>query len=132
MKRGKLSIDANYVVLLNAQLTARNKLVIKQLSLGDKVAKSTASLPVTLAVDLLADRNGVIDLDLPFGRSRSMIRDSAQEPGRQNASKRGRVPAMENFLTISPLNIRILGKKSAKNRPLRDICSRRSFCRPGS
>ena len=78
IKRGKLSIDANYVVLLNAQLTARIKLVIKQLSLGDKVAKSTASLPVTLAVDLLADRNGVIDLDLPFGRS---LNDPQFSPG---------------------------------------------------
>ena len=69
IKRCKLSDDVNYVVLLHAQLTARNKMVINQLSFGDKVAGSTASLPVKVAVALLADRNGVIDLDLPFGGS---------------------------------------------------------------
>ena len=69
IERGKLSMDVNYVVLPNGQLTARNKLVLNQLSFGDKVAGSTASLPVKLAVALLADRNGVIDLDLPISGS---------------------------------------------------------------
>ena len=69
IERGKLSVDVNYVVLPNGQLTAKNKLVLNQLSFGDKVAGSTASLPVKLAVALLADRNGVIDLDLPISGS---------------------------------------------------------------
>ena len=69
IERGKLSMDVNYVVLPSGQLTARNKLVLNQLSFGDKAEGSTASLPVKLAVALLADRNGVIDLDLPISGS---------------------------------------------------------------
>jgi len=57
------------VVLPDGRLTATNKLVLNQLSFGDKVEGSTASLPVKLAVALLADRNGVIDLDLPISGS---------------------------------------------------------------
>ncbi|HAL40340.1 MAG TPA: hypothetical protein DCP03_20470, partial [Polaromonas sp.] len=69
IKRGKLSVDVNYVVLPNGQLTASNKLTLNQLSFGDKVEGSTASLPVKLAVALLADRNGLINLDLPVSGS---------------------------------------------------------------
>lgn len=69
IERGKLSVDVNYVVLPDGRLTASNKLVLNQLSFGDKVQGSTASLPVKLAVALLADRNGVIDLDLPINGS---------------------------------------------------------------
>lgn len=69
INRGKLSLDVNYVVLPDGRLTATNKLVLNQLSFGDKVEGSTASLPVKLAVALLADRNGVIDLDLPISGS---------------------------------------------------------------
>ena len=67
--RGKMSVDVNYVVLPNGQLTGKNKLVLNQLSFGDKVDGAPASLPVKLAVALLADRNGVIDLDLPISGS---------------------------------------------------------------
>lgn len=67
--RGKLSVDVNYVVRPDGQLTASNKLVLNQLSFGDKVEGSTASLPVKLAVALLADRHGVIDIDLPISGS---------------------------------------------------------------
>ncbi|MES2686403.1 MAG: DUF748 domain-containing protein [Pseudomonadota bacterium] len=69
INRGKLSVDVNYVVRPDGQLTARNKVVLNQLSFGDKVEGSTASLPVKLAVALLADRNGVIDIDLPISGS---------------------------------------------------------------
>jgi hypothetical protein len=69
IERGKMSVDVNYVVLPDGRLTASNKLVLNQLSFGDKVQGSTASLPVKLAVALLADRNGVIDLDLPISGS---------------------------------------------------------------
>ena len=67
--RGKMSVDVNYVVLPNGQLTAKNKLVLNQLSFGDKVEGAPASLPVKLAAALLADLNGVIDLDLPISGS---------------------------------------------------------------
>ena len=67
--RGKLDVDVAYLVQPDGRLTASNKVVLNQLSFGDKVAGSTASLPVKLAVALLADRNGVIDLDLPISGS---------------------------------------------------------------
>ena len=67
--RGKMSVDVNYLVQPDGKLTAKNKLVLNQLSFGDKVEGSTASLPVKLAVALLSDRNGVIDLDLPISGS---------------------------------------------------------------
>jgi Domain of Unknown Function (DUF748) len=69
INRGKMSVDVNYVVLPSGQLTAKNKLVLNQLTFGDKVEGAPASLPVKLAVALLADRNGVIDLDLPISGS---------------------------------------------------------------
>jgi Domain of Unknown Function (DUF748) len=67
--RGKMSVDVSYLVQPDGNLTAKNKLVLNQLSFGDKVEGSTASLPVKLAVALLSDRNGVIDLDLPISGS---------------------------------------------------------------
>ncbi|QTN28156.1 DUF748 domain-containing protein [Rhodoferax sp. AJA081-3] len=69
IERGKLSMDVNYTVLPNGQLTASNKLVLNQLSFGDEVKGAPNSLPVKLAVALLADSNGVIDIDLPISGS---------------------------------------------------------------
>jgi hypothetical protein len=69
IERGKLSVDVAYLVLPNGQLTASNKVVLNQLTFGDKVEGATASLPVKLAVALLADRNGVIDINLPISGS---------------------------------------------------------------
>jgi hypothetical protein len=69
IERGKMSVDLAYVVQPSGELTASNKIVLNQLAFGDKVEGSTASLPVKLAVALLADRHGVIDLDLPVSGS---------------------------------------------------------------
>jgi len=69
IERGKMSMDVNYKVAADGQLTATNKLVLNQLQFGDEVAGAPASLPVKLAVALLADRNGVIDVDLPLSGS---------------------------------------------------------------
>lgn len=65
IRQGKLSVDLNYKV--NARkLDANHKFVINQLELGDKVESPDAvGLPLKLAVALLKDSNGVIDLDLP-------------------------------------------------------------------
>ena len=66
IEKGKLSIDVQYLVD-NRQLTAKQKFVIDQLQLGDKVESPEAvNLPLKLAVALLKDRNGVIDIDLPM------------------------------------------------------------------
>jgi len=69
IERGKLSFDVAYK-LEHRQLNAQNRLVLDQLTFGEKVdSPSAISLPVRLAVSLLKDRNGVIDLDLPIGGS---------------------------------------------------------------
>ena len=69
IERGKLSMDVSYKVLADGQLSASNKLVLNQLAFGDRVENAPASLPVKLAVALLADRNGMIDIDLPISGS---------------------------------------------------------------
>jgi len=66
IERGKLSMDVNYKIAPDGTLTATNKLVLNQLQFGEPVEGAPASLPVRLAVALLADRNGVIDIDLPL------------------------------------------------------------------
>ncbi len=69
IERGKLSVDVAYVVKPDGQLTASNKIVLNQIKFGDKVDGAPNSLPVKLAVALLADRNGVIDINLPVSGS---------------------------------------------------------------
>ena len=69
IERGKLSVDVGYLIEPNGQLTASNNIVLNQLVFGDKVEGAPASLPVKLAVALLADRNGVIDINLPVSGS---------------------------------------------------------------
>lgn len=69
IERGKLSMDVRYKVQPDGQLTAGNRLVLHQLTFSDPVEGASASLPVRLAAALLADSNGVIDLDLPISGS---------------------------------------------------------------
>lgn len=69
IERGKLGMEVRYTVLPDGQLTAGNRLVLQQLVFGEPVEGAPASLPVRLAAALLADRNGVIDLDLPISGS---------------------------------------------------------------
>lgn len=66
IERGKLSLDVNYKVAPDGRLTATNNLVLNQLQFGEEVKGAPNSLPVRLAVALLADRNGVINVDLPL------------------------------------------------------------------
>ncbi len=69
IERGKLSVDVAYLIKPDGQLTASNQVVLNQLVFGDKVEGAPNSLPVRLAVALLADRNGVIDINLPVSGS---------------------------------------------------------------
>ncbi|MDO5692836.1 MAG: DUF748 domain-containing protein [Pseudomonadota bacterium] len=69
IERGKLSMDVAYKVEPDGRLTATNKLVLNQLEFGEPVPGAPASLPVKLATALLADSQGVIDLDLPISGS---------------------------------------------------------------
>ena len=66
IERGKLSVDVKYLIKPDGQLTASNNIVLNQIRFGDKVEGAPNSLPVKLAVALLADRNGVIDINLPI------------------------------------------------------------------
>jgi len=90
LSKGKLSIDLKYKVS-KKQLEAENKIAVDQLTFGDKVDSPDAvSLPVKLALALLTDRNGRIDIDLP-------IRGDLKDPD----FKYGRVvvSALLNLLT---------------------------------
>lgn len=69
IERGKMSVTAHYQVERDGQLHASNKLVLNQLAFGEAVEGSPNSLPVKLVTALLADENGIIDLDLPISGS---------------------------------------------------------------
>ena len=62
---GKLDLDLGYFID-NGQLNGQNDIVLSDLVLGDKVDHpDAASLPLGLAVALLKDSDGVIDIKLP-------------------------------------------------------------------
>jgi len=62
---GKLSVDLKYKID-KSQLAGDNKLVVERLTLGEKVQSPEAmDLPLDLAIALMEDSNGVIDLGLP-------------------------------------------------------------------
>ncbi len=65
IERGKLNLDLRYVVKDGA-LEGQNKVVLDQLTLGRKIDSPDAvGLPLKLAIALLTDSRGVIDLDIP-------------------------------------------------------------------
>jgi len=62
---GRLWLNLNYHIN-NSQLQSTNNIKIKNLTLGEDVNSSEAlSLPVGLAIALLEDSEGLIDLDVP-------------------------------------------------------------------
>ncbi len=64
--RGTLAMDVSYK-LESRKLIAQNHFLVDQLELGEKVeSKNATKLPVKLAVSLLKNKNGLIDLDLPI------------------------------------------------------------------
>jgi hypothetical protein len=69
LNKGKLSFDLSYRIE-NRKLDATNIIGIDQFTLGPRNDSTNATkLPVKLAVALLKDRNGRIDLDLPVSGS---------------------------------------------------------------
>ena len=65
ISKGKLTTELSYKID-GRKLNAGHHIIIDQLEFGEKTAsKDAVSLPVKLAVALLKDRNGVIDLDVP-------------------------------------------------------------------
>lgn len=70
IERGKLSTRVHYEIEPGGRLQADNKIVLNQLTFGDRIDSPTATrLPVKLAVALLKDRDGVIDVNLPVSGS---------------------------------------------------------------
>ena len=62
---GKLSLDLQYK-LNNSQLSGENKVLLEQFTLGERVESPTAvNLPLDLAIALLTDGQGRIDLSVP-------------------------------------------------------------------
>lgn len=69
--KGKLNVDLHYQ-LANDQLTANNHIFIDQLTFGDHIDNDTATkLPVRLAISLLKNRRGEIDVNIPVSGSLS-------------------------------------------------------------
>ena len=70
IERGKLSMEIAYKIDADGKLDAKNQVILNQLTFGDKVDSPDATkLPVLLAVALLKDRHGVIDINLPVSGS---------------------------------------------------------------
>jgi hypothetical protein len=64
--KGKLSVEVSYKIE-QRKLSAAQHFVVDQLELGDRVDSPDAvHMPLKIAVALLKDRNGVIDLNLPM------------------------------------------------------------------
>lgn len=71
--KGKLSVDVSYRVE-KGKLSAENRIFLDQLTLGEKVESPDAlDLPLGLAIALLQDSRGEIDINLP-------IRGSLDDP----------------------------------------------------
>ena len=66
---GKLSLELEYKIK-QRQLQGENRIVIDRLELGERVANATAKdLPLDLAIAILSDSDGRIDLGLPISGS---------------------------------------------------------------
>ena len=69
VSKGKLDLNVSYFID-KRNLKAENKVSFNQLTFGDKVESEKAiNAPVKLAVALLTDRNGQINLDVPVSGS---------------------------------------------------------------
>jgi len=69
IEKGNLSIDLKYLID-KRKLNSENRILIDQLILGDRVESSDAvKLPLKLAIALLKDRKGLIELDVPVSGS---------------------------------------------------------------
>jgi hypothetical protein len=66
---GKLSLDLEYKIK-QRQLLGENQIIMDKLTLGERVESPTAkNLPLDLAIAILQDSNGKIDLGLPVSGS---------------------------------------------------------------
>ncbi|MBM4180800.1 MAG: DUF748 domain-containing protein [Betaproteobacteria bacterium] len=69
IQSGKLSLDLEYKIK-NRQLLGENQIIMDKLTLGERVESPTAkNLPLDLAIAILQDSDGKIDLGLPVSGS---------------------------------------------------------------
>lgn len=69
IESGKLSLDLHYKIL-KRQLTGENQVIMDKLTLGERIESPTAKdLPLDLALAILKDSDGRIDLGLPVSGS---------------------------------------------------------------
>lgn len=64
IKQGMLTLNGDYLIK-NNELSSENTIVIQKLEFGHEIPDAENHLPVGLAVSLLQNRDGVIDLNLP-------------------------------------------------------------------
>lgn len=65
IRKGRLNLDLHYQIE-QGKLNAENKLLLENLQLGDKIdSKDAMDLPIRLAVALLKDTKGNIEISLP-------------------------------------------------------------------
>lgn len=66
IKSGKLTLDLMYNIE-NSKLNSTNNIILHKIELGDKIeSKDAMDLPLSFAIALLEDSNGVINLNLPI------------------------------------------------------------------
>ncbi|MEM8866807.1 MAG: DUF748 domain-containing protein [Verrucomicrobiota bacterium] len=64
--KGRFALESDWTIV-GAKLKAENQILIEQIELGDSVESDTAvRLPLDLAITLLKDTNGAIDVQLPL------------------------------------------------------------------
>ena len=156
--KGKLTTELHYKVD-GRKLDAQHHIIIDQLEFGDKTeSKDAVSLPIKLAVALLKDRNGVIDLNLPvtgslddpkfrsgadhlegFRQHSGEGGDRAVRSARRRCSAAGRTSSSSTF---SPAAARIDAARRTRSRPsckalqgapaAQDRGADRASCRPRS
>lgn len=69
IESGKLSLDLEYKII-KRQLLGENQIIMDKLTLGERIQSSTAKdLPLDLAIAILQDSDGRIDLGLPVSGS---------------------------------------------------------------
>ena len=65
LKEGKMNVELDYKIK-DSNMQGGNRIILKKLTLGEEVESEDAiSAPVGLAIALLKDSDGVIDLDVP-------------------------------------------------------------------
>ncbi|MDN3237816.1 DUF748 domain-containing protein [Pseudomonas sp. WAC2] len=142
IRKGRLDLDLNYRID-NSKLDAQNHLVLDQLELGERIDSPDAvDLPVRLAVALLKDSHGRIDLTLPVAGNlndpnfsvapiiwqtmRNVIARAVQSPFKMLAGLAGRAETDLNEIPFEAASVNLTGEarqsldtlaQALKNRP---------------